>query len=60
MQFFWIFSCGRNHVFDDKDKHKEEKLSKEKLHLLMQTPDKGGLTFDFRLSPYYFGYEDLP
>lgn len=51
----------RNGVFSrSRDVKKIKPLSLEDFVLLSKTPLEGGLLEDFRVAPYFFGYEDLP
>lgn len=50
----------RNKVFNRaRDKDKIQKLTEKDFERLSQTPDKGGIELDIRVSPYFFGYEEL-
>lgn len=50
----------RNKVFNRvRDKDKIEPLTPADFDRLSLTPDKGGLQLDYRVSPYFFGYEEL-
>jgi hypothetical protein len=51
----------RNGVFSrSRDYKKIKPLSDEDFMRLSKTPQEGGLLEDFRVVPYFFGYEDLP
>ena len=51
----------RNGVFSRRrDGHKAKPLTAEDFVRLSRTPAEGGLLLDYRVAPYFFGYEDLP
>jgi hypothetical protein len=51
----------RNGVFSrSRDFKKIKPLSDEDFVRLSKTPQEGGLLEDFRVVPYFFGYQDLP
>jgi hypothetical protein len=51
----------RNGVFSrSRDFKMIKPLSLDDFNSLSKTPPNGGLLEDFRVAPYYFGYEDLP
>lgn len=51
----------RHHVFNrERDAHKVERLRPADYERLGRPPQEGGLLFDFRTAPYYFGFEELP
>jgi hypothetical protein len=51
----------RNGVFSRRrDGHKVKPLTEEDFARLGKTPAEGGLVLDYRIAPYFFGYEDLP
>ena len=51
----------RNGVFSRRrDGHKAKPLTDEDFVRLIRTPAEGGLLLDYRVAPYFFGYEELP
>jgi hypothetical protein len=51
----------RNGVFSrSRDFAKIKPISPQEIEQLARTPAEGGLLYDFRVFPYYFGYEILP
>ncbi len=51
----------RHKVFSrERDVAKIHPLSAEEIDALTQTPDHGGIELDYRLSPYAFGFAELP
>jgi hypothetical protein len=51
----------RNGVFSRRrDGHKAKPLTVGDYARLARTPAEGGLLLDYRVAPYFFGYEDLP
>ena len=51
----------RHHVFSrERDVAKIHPLSAAEIEKLGRTPEHGGLELDYRLSPYYFGFAELP
>jgi hypothetical protein len=51
----------RHKVFSrERDVAKIHPLSAAEIQKLGKTPDHGGLELDYRLSPYYFGFAELP
>ena len=51
----------RNGVFSrSRDYAKIMPLTGTDFNALERTPGEGGLLFDFRVSPYFFGYQELP
>lgn len=50
----------RNRVFNRaRDKDRIHHLSEEDMNKLTQSPKDGGLQLDLRVSPYFFGFEEL-
>jgi hypothetical protein len=50
----------RNRVFNRaRDKDRIHHLSEEDMNKLTQSPKEGGLQLDLRVSPYFFGFEEL-
>ena len=51
----------RHKVFSrERDVAKTHPLSAAEIETLGRTPEHGGLELDYRLSPYFFGYAELP
>jgi len=51
----------RHHVFSrERDVAKIHPLSAAEIERLGRTPEHGGLELDYRLSPYHFGFAELP
>ncbi len=48
-----VFSASR-------DSARRVALGAEEMERLGETPEEGGIVMDFRASPYFFGYEELP
>lgn len=50
----------RNRVFNRvRDRDRIKHLTEEEVKALSKTPEEGGLQLDLRVSPYFFGFEDL-
>jgi len=51
----------RNGVFSrSRDFAKIKPLTPQDMERLSKTPAEGGIQTDIRVSPYFFGYEELP
>ncbi|MHB1236065.1 MAG: hypothetical protein ACYCY7_00730 [Gallionella sp.] len=58
-----LFACyqWRNGVFSRRrDGDKIKPLTDEDFVRLSESPAEGGLLLDYRVAPYFFGYENLP